>query len=114
MTNGSEKYRTNKKMKITCLIISFLWISLGTFIQISGFPDYNVLGFDYSSFIYNFLWWITFPFNILLAVLLFADTLNNIYIFVIFLQSVKVLIYWWVTYKVYLYFQKIKKQKQRI
>ena len=100
-------------MKITCLIISFLWIGLGTVVQIASFPDYNYFGFDCNSFIYNFLWWITFPCNILLFGLLYADTLNNSYIFVVFLQSVKVLIYWWIIYKIYLYFQRFKNKSPR-
>jgi hypothetical protein len=94
------------KIKLTCLTISFLWIALGTFIQLSSYPSYNYLNFDYSSFIFNFLWWITFPFNILLFFLLYIDALNNIYIIIIFLQSVKVLVYWWIIYKIYLYFKK--------
>lgn len=96
------------KMKIIYLIISFLWIVLGTFIQLSGYPDYNYWGLDYNSFIYKFLWWVSFPFNILLFVLLYADTLNNIYIFVIFLQSINLLIFWWIIYKLYISFQKVK------
>ncbi len=98
---------TMKKIKIACLIISLLWIGLGTFIQLSGYPDYNYLGFDYNSFIYNFLWWITFPCNIPLFALLYADTLNNIWIFVILIQSVNVLICWWIIYKICIYFQKV-------
>jgi len=101
------------KMKITCLIISFLWIGLGTAIQFSGFPAYNYLGFDYNTFIYEFLWWITIPFNILLYVLLYTDTLNNIYIFIILLQSVKVLVYWWIIYKICLHFQKVNSSKMK-
>jgi len=98
------------KIKYTCLIISFLWISLGTIIQLSAFPAYNLLGFDYNSFIYNFLWAITFPFNILLCGLLFSETLDKIYIYVIILQSAKVLAYWWIFYKIALYFQKVIKK----
>jgi len=94
------------KIKITSLIISFLWISLGTVIQISAYSTYNYFGFDCNSSFYDFLWWITFPFNILLFGLLFADTLNNIYIFVILLQLIKILIYWWIIYKVCLYIRK--------
>jgi len=37
-------------MKTICLIISFLWIGLGTFVQLSSYPAYNYLGFDYNSF----------------------------------------------------------------
>ena len=94
------------KIKIICLIISFLWIGLGTFIQLSSYPDYNYLGFDYDSIIYKFLWWLTMPFNILLFVLLYAETLKNSYIFVILLQSIKVLLYWWIIYKLYLFLRK--------
>jgi len=92
--------RTISKAKIISLIISFLWVGFGTIIQISTFPDYNYWGFEYGSPFYNFLWWITFPFNVLLFGLLYADTLNNIYIFVILLQFIKILIYWWIIYKV--------------
>jgi len=99
---------TVNKMKITSLIISFLWIGLGTVIQISAYPAYNYLGFDYSSVLYNLLYRITFPSNILLFGLLYADTLKNIYIFVILLQSVKVLIYWWIIYKICLYIKKTR------
>jgi hypothetical protein len=99
---------TVNKMKITSLIISFLWIGLGTVIQISTSPAYNYFGFDYNSFFYNFLWWITFPFNVLLFGLLYADKLNNIYIFVILLQFVKILIYWWIIYKVCLSLKKTR------
>jgi len=100
---------TINKIKITSLIISFLLIGLGTAIQISNFPAYNYLGFNYNSFFYNFLWWITFPFNVLLFGLLYADKLNNIYTCVILLQSAKILIYWWIIYKVWL---SLKKRKQ--
>ena len=96
------------KAKIISLIISFLWIGLGTVIHISNIPDYNYLRFDYDSPLYNLLWWITFPFNVLLFILLYADNLNNIYIYVILLQFIKILIYSWVIYKVYLYFKKIR------
>jgi len=96
------------KIKTISFLISFLWISLGTVVQVSGYHDYNYLGFDYNSFIYNFLWWITFPCNILLFALLYADTLNNIYIFVILLQSVKILLYWWIVYKIWLFVQKVR------
>ena len=91
-------------IKLITFIISFLWISLGTVIQIMGYPAYNYLGFDYNSFVYNFLWWITFPFNIILFALLYSDELSNIYVIVILLQSVKVLIYWWIIYKTWLKF----------
>jgi hypothetical protein len=94
------------KMKIICLTISFLWIGVGTFIQISAYPTYNYLGFDYDSFIYTFLYLITLPCNILLFGLLYADKLPNIYIFIIILQSIKVLIYWWIIYKTAIFFQK--------
>jgi hypothetical protein len=76
-----------------------LWIGLGTFVQLAGYSDYNYLRFEYGSFIYQFLWWITFPCNILLFILLFSEKLNDIYIYVIILQSVKVLLYWWIFYK---------------
>ena len=99
-------------MKNICLIVSFLWISLGTFIQLSAYPDYNYLGFDYSSFIYNTLWWITIPSNIILWVILFSDILSNIYVLVIFLQLVKVLIYWWIFYKIYLFYSKSKNKSK--
>ncbi len=96
------------KTKIVCLIISLLWIGIGTLMQISGYPNYNFLGFDYSSIIYNILWWITFPSNILLFMLLYADTLENIYIPVILLQSIKVLVYWWLIYKIWLSIRKAR------
>lgn len=90
---------TVNKTKITSLIISFLWIGLGTLVQLAGYSAYNYLGFEYGSPLYNFLWWITFPFNVLLFVLLYAEKLTNIYIYVILLQSTKILIYWWLIYK---------------
>lgn len=96
------------KIKVICLIISIAWIGLGTIVQLSGYPAYNYLGFAYDSFIYKFLWWVTLPSNILLFALLYADTLNNIYVLVILLQSIKVLIYWWIGYKISARFKKIK------
>ena len=101
------------RIKLITFIISFLWISLGTFIQISGYPAYNYFGFDYNSSIYWFLWWITFPFNIILFALLFAEKLSDIYIFVILLQSVKVLLYWWLLYKAWLFVQKRRKSRRK-
>jgi hypothetical protein len=102
-----------KKTKIVCFIISFLWIGLGTFVQISSYPDYNYLGFDYNSPIYDFLWDITFPSNILLFALLYAGTLDKIILLVILLQSFKVLIYWWLMYKICLFVQKVGKKYLR-
>jgi hypothetical protein len=78
-----------------------LWISLGTFIQISAYPAYNYLEFDYNSVIYNFLWWITFPFNLLLFAILYFEKINNIYILIIILQSIKVFVYGWLLHKMY-------------
>ena len=59
------------KIKITSLIISFLWISLGTVIQISAYSTYNYFGFDCNSSFYDFLWWITFPFNIVIWIIIY-------------------------------------------
>ena len=99
-------------MKTNCLIISLLWVILGTFVHLSMFPDYNYLGFDYDSFLYSFLWWITFPFNYILVLLLYSTKLDDIYIVVIFLQIVKVLVYWWMLYKIYLFFKKVKNKEK--
>jgi len=91
------------RIKIVCLIISLLWTSLGTFVHISGYSDYNYFGFDYNSSIYWFLWWITFPFNFISFFLLFTGKLSDIYVILILLQSAKVLLYWWIIYKIWLF-----------
>ena len=88
-----------ERKKVISFIISFLWIGLGTLMQISAYPANNILGFDYNSSIYNFLWQITFPFNVMLFGLLFAEKLSSIFVIVILLQSVKVVVYWWLIYK---------------
>ena len=87
------------KIKIISFIISFSWIGLGTLMQISSYPTYNFLEFDYNSFVFNLLYYITFPFNIILFVFLFADKLSNIYVIVIILQLLQVFFYWWIVYK---------------
>ena len=98
--------KTSNKIKIASLIISFLWIGLGTLVQLAGYSAYNYLGFDCDSIFYNLLWWLTFPFNVLLFIFLYADKLNHIY--VILWQLIKILIYWWIIYKVWLYLKKVR------
>ena len=41
-----NRMRKNIKINIICLIISFLWIGLGTFLQISAYPPYNYFRLD--------------------------------------------------------------------
>ena len=94
-----EVAKKKTKIKIISFIISFLWTGLGTLMVLSSSPKYNFLGFDYESFIFWFLFIITFPFNIILFCLLFLE--SDIYITVILLQSIKVLIYWWIIYKIF-------------
>ncbi|MCP9763566.1 hypothetical protein EGI31_11420 [Lacihabitans soyangensis] len=81
-------------------ILSFIWIGLGTLMQISSYPRHNFLNFDYNSLIFNSLYFITFPSNILVFVLLFAEKLENIYLVLIGLQSIKIFIYWWIIYQI--------------
>ena len=81
------------KTKIVCLMISLLWAGFGAFIQLAGYPEYNYLGFNYST--YNVLWWITFPFNILFFTIIFTSPLTfNVVVFLIILKLANVLIYW--------------------
>jgi len=87
-----------RKYKIK--LISFLWIGLGTLMQISSYPAYNFLGFDYDSLIFYILYLITLPFNILVFGMLYTEKLSNIYVLIILLQSVKVLIYWLIIYNI--------------
>jgi hypothetical protein len=89
------------KIKLITFIISFLWIGLGTLIHISPYPDYNLLGFDYNSLIFNILYWTTFPFNIIFSFLIFTERLSEIYVAVTLLQLIKILIYWLIFYKIF-------------
>jgi len=89
MKNEERKMKT----KIVCLMISLLWVGFGAFIQISGYPEYNYFGFNYST--YNVLWWITFPFNFLFFTIIFSTPLTfNVVVFLIILKLANVLIYW--------------------
>ena len=99
--NFIQEMEKKTKIKIISFMISFFWIGLGTLVHLSAYPACNFLGFDYDSAIYNFLWWITFPFNFILFGLLFSAKLSDIYIIVILLQSLKVLIYWLIIYKIF-------------
>ena len=101
-----EIAKKKTKIKIISFIISFLWIGLGTLVILSSSPKYNFLGFDYDSLIFWFLFFITFPFNIILFCLLFLE--SDIYVIVILLQSIKVLIYWWIIYKIFIRKNKTK------
>jgi hypothetical protein len=96
------------KIKIITFIISIIWVGLGTLIHISPYPDYNFLGVDCNSLIFNILFWITFPFNFIFVFLIFTDELSKIYVGVLLLQIIKILIYWLILYKIFK--PKIKKQ----
>lgn len=102
------------KIKIVAFIISFLWIGLGTLMQISSYPTCNLLEFDYNSLIFNILYYITFPFNITLFTLLFFEKLNDVFLIVILLQSIKVPIYWWIFYKIFSASIAVKSKKRTI
>ena len=97
------------KAKIVCLIIALLWIGLGTIVQLANY--YNFLEFNFNCSIYSILWWITFPSNILLFVLLYVDKISNTYFLIIFLQFVKVLMYWWLFYKIWMFVKKTKNNR---
>jgi hypothetical protein len=111
MKNEIYADKMKKKIIIISFIISLLWICLGTLMQISAYPEYNFLGFNYNSFIFNLLYSITFPFNIILFGLMFSDMLSNIYVFIIILQVIKILIYWWLIYKILIKLNLRKSQK---
>jgi tryptophan-rich sensory protein len=96
-----EKLKKKKMGKKTIsFIISFFWIVLGTLMQISAYPRYNFLNFDYNSFVFNLLYFITLPFNILVFGLLFTEKFENIYLVVIILQTIKIFLYWWIIYRI--------------
>ena len=90
------KMEKKTKIKIISFMISFFWIGLGTLVHVSAYPDYNVLGFKYDSFIYIFLWFLTIPSNFILDMILLTTASSGVFIF----QLVKVLIYWWLIYKI--------------
>ena len=106
-----DRMRKNIKINIICLIISFLWIGLGTFLQISAYPPYNYFRLDYS-YLYYILYLVTLPSNILLSGMLFTEPLKDICTYVILLQSVKLLIYWWFFYTIYRIFKKRRTKKE--
>ncbi len=85
-----------KKTKVISFAISFLWISLGTLMQLSAYPSYNFLHFDYNSICFNCLYYITFPFNIPMFALILTERLESVYVLVILLQITNVLICWWI------------------
>ena len=98
-----------KAAKIVCFIISLLWVGFGAFIQISAYPDYNYLGFDYNSSIYNVLWWITFPFNILFFTVIFFERLTtSVLVFLTILKLANVLVYWVLIHNIFKQKLKIK------
>ena len=98
---------TKKTKIIISFIISFLWVSLGTIIPILKHFSYNC-----TSFIYDFLGNITFPFNLILNLSLIAADLGEAnlseasVVLLIIIQSIKVFIYWWLIYKIMMIFTK--------
>ena len=80
------------KRKIILFVIIFFAVAVGFIVQISAYPENNFLGFDYNSFIYIILYLVTFTYNLILWVLLFAEPLENYFWIAILMQIVKIIL----------------------
>ena len=70
----------------------FFAVAVGFIVQISAYPENNFLGFDYNSFIYIILYFVTFTYNLILWVMLFAEPLENYFWIAILMQIVKIIL----------------------
>lgn len=80
------------KRKIILFVIIFFAVAVGFIVQISAYPENNFLGFDYNSFIYIILYLVTFTYNLILWVMLFAEPLENYFWIAILMQIVKIIL----------------------
>ena len=80
------------KRKIILFVIIFFAVAVGFIVQISAYPEDNFLGFDYNSVIYSILYFVTFTYNLILWVLLFAEPLENYFWIAILMQIVKIIL----------------------
>ena len=80
------------KRKIILFVIIFFAVAVGFIVQISAYPKNNFLGFDYNSFIYIILYLVTFTYNLILWVMLFAEPLENYFWIAILMQIVKIIL----------------------
>ena len=80
------------KRKIILFVIIFFAVAVGFIVQISAYPENNFLGFDYNSFIYIILYFVTFTYNLILWVMLFAEPLENYFWIAILMQIVKIIL----------------------
>ena len=80
------------KRKIILFVIIFFTVAVGFIVQISAYPKNNFLGFDYNSFIYIILYFVTFTYNLILWVMLFAEPLENYFWIAILMQIVKIIL----------------------
>lgn len=80
------------KRKIILFVIIFFAVAVGFIVQISAYPENNFLGFDYNSFIYITLYLVTFTYNLILWVMLFAEPLENYFWIAILMQIVKIIL----------------------
>ena len=80
------------KRKIILFVIIFFAVAVGFIVQISAYPDNNFLGFDYNSFIYIILYFVTFTYNLILWVMLFVEPLENYFWIAILMQIVKIIL----------------------
>ena len=80
------------KRKIILFVIIFFAVAVGFIVQISAYPENNFLGFDYNSFIYIILYLVTFTYNLILWVMLFAEPVENYFWIAILMQIVKIIL----------------------
>ena len=80
------------KRKIILFVIIFFAVAVGFIVQISAYPENNFLGFDYNSFIYIILYFVTFTYNLILWVMLFVEPLENYFWIAILMQIVKIIL----------------------
>jgi hypothetical protein len=93
------------KIKLTSLIVSFLYVSLGTLTAMVSYPNYEFLGFNYDSYIWLPLAIVTLPVNFLLFILIMVD---NSISSILLLQIPIFFICWWMFYKLFKLIFKIK------
>ncbi len=100
----------NRKILFNTMLFSLIYVILGTIAVIVSFPKYSFFGFDYNSPLWIPLVIITFPVNIALFGLVMAD---NSISSILILQTIVFLIIWFISYKLILYYFKIKNQKRK-
>ncbi len=91
------------KIKLISLIISLVYVFIGTIVVMVGFPKYQIMGFDYNHFLWQPLVVITYPVNILLFGLVMVD---NSIPSIIILQTIVLGVCWFTLYKILRKFNK--------